>query len=612
MQPYRKERIKDRMVKTAAKLWEVPEHEIDANFDPLVLLLMEACAAELEKIGYDINASQSRLLDKLAELMVPEAAIGPKPSTCVIQATPIESHSVVNTMTRFYCTQKITKPNQRNSYNTDIFFTPIGSFPLLKASLSYVMIGQKLFEVKDNIKTLLQGSDSSNATQDIWLAITPDKATNSLKGLNIFFDMRNHSEGSNVYKSLEGAICFANGQPVAIEQGYFNAAQFELSPDNMLISGSDYSGKVNRQTAGVYQKHFLHIAADVKTEEVLSNSVPEDWRNSLPEKIVQKLASTAMIYLNIKLPRPFYQDTLEGIQCCINAFPAINRKLNSTSYRTDNWINIIPLQIEGSFFDIQNIAGTNGKPYRFRISAEAQALEEDEATVRSSGMGKTNSREVKEIIYSLTEAIRDESAYFSEVSNEFILTRLREISQILTRLEDQLAIAKGTHSPHHYVLLRPKNAGDQVTIDYWTTNANDGNQVRSGTVLNAFNHTLVAARNAFTVTSAQGGKEGVTETEKKLLLRQQLASQGKLVSAEDIKLRCAYLFGENLTQVEVMKGVKIGATANEGFQRTIDVVLKFKNDLSEHTWEGINYQTKELEYILNTEATPVFPFRVIV
>lgn len=300
MQPYRKERIKDRMVKTTAKMWDVPEHEIDANFDPLVLLLIDACAAELEKIGYDINASQARLLDKLAELVIPEAAIGPKPSSCIMQATPIEPQVVVDAMTRFYCTQRITRLNQRNSSNVDVFFTPIGSFPLVKASLCYMMIGQKVFEVKDNIKTLIHGDDNPNTIQDIWLAIAPDKATNTLKGMNIYFDMRSHSEGSNFYKSLEGASCFLMGNPLAIQQGYYNASQFQLSPEAMLVSGSDFTGKVNRQTAGIYEKHFLHLAADTKTETLLSNTLPVEWQDNLPEKLAQKLAATPMVYLRIK------------------------------------------------------------------------------------------------------------------------------------------------------------------------------------------------------------------------------------------------------------------------------------------------------------------------
>jgi hypothetical protein len=32
----RKDRIKDQMLKTAARLWSIPENEIETTFDPLI------------------------------------------------------------------------------------------------------------------------------------------------------------------------------------------------------------------------------------------------------------------------------------------------------------------------------------------------------------------------------------------------------------------------------------------------------------------------------------------------------------------------------------------------------------------------------------------------
>ena len=51
MAAIKKEKIKDQMVNTAARIWGIDESEIDQNLDPLAMLLIEACAAELEKIG---------------------------------------------------------------------------------------------------------------------------------------------------------------------------------------------------------------------------------------------------------------------------------------------------------------------------------------------------------------------------------------------------------------------------------------------------------------------------------------------------------------------------------------------------------------------------------
>src|SRR5215217_9471507 len=127
----RKERIKDQMVRTAARLWGVQENEIDTSFDPLIMLMIDACAAELEKIGYDIGASHSRLLDKLASLILPEAMVGPKPASCIVHADPVEPTAAIDAQTRFFSTQRLR--TLTGYQNVDVFFTPAGKFVLHKA-----------------------------------------------------------------------------------------------------------------------------------------------------------------------------------------------------------------------------------------------------------------------------------------------------------------------------------------------------------------------------------------------------------------------------------------------------------------------------------------------
>ena len=53
----KKERIKDRMLKTAARLWGYPDVEVETSFDPIVQLMLEACASELEKISSEVDVS---------------------------------------------------------------------------------------------------------------------------------------------------------------------------------------------------------------------------------------------------------------------------------------------------------------------------------------------------------------------------------------------------------------------------------------------------------------------------------------------------------------------------------------------------------------------------
>jgi len=54
---YTKTEIKNRMIKKAAELWGVSPYDIESSFDPVVSLLMGACASELAKISNELTGS---------------------------------------------------------------------------------------------------------------------------------------------------------------------------------------------------------------------------------------------------------------------------------------------------------------------------------------------------------------------------------------------------------------------------------------------------------------------------------------------------------------------------------------------------------------------------
>ena len=609
----RKDRIKDQMLKTAARLWSIPENEIETTFDPLILLMMEACAAELEKIGYDINASHERLLDKLANLILPEAMLGAMPASCIMHAMPTESTTNIDSLTRFYTTLRASGNSAGGAgQSQDIFFSPIGDFILHKASLVYTLIGGKLFRISEQGgKELISGAGAAmDLTEDIWLAIAPDKDLKSLKGLGIFFDLRGHSEADTFYKSLDTARGWIGPEDAQLHAGYHNAAQFDLGLNDLLESGDDYTRKIAREVAGIWSRRFLCVGNDTPLSSLLSPSIPDAWRTKVGNEAIKQLEAQPLIYLRIQPGRIFHQEVLETASISINAFPAVNRRFHTLNYRSDAWINIIPIKVDSNFLALHSITGTGGK-YRFRISSGTQEMEEGEALIRSTGIGKTDSREVREIIASLMEAIRDESAFFSELNNEFIQGRLREISQIVARLEDQVAEARDTQSSYQYVLLRPFKAGEQLTINYWTTNGQDAHAAKAGAALIPFNHSLVSAKECYTLTNLLGGGTGPSPVQKRNMLKQQLHSRGKIVSAEDVRLLCMQLFGERLKKVEVRKGVQVGTGAQEGFSRSIDVLLTLTTESTEYGQAEVEYLRSELENTLKQSASPVYPFRVL-
>jgi hypothetical protein len=613
MVTHNKEKIKDGMVKTAARLWGVQDNEVESSFDPLVLLMIEACAAELEKIGYEINASHTRLIDRLAGLLLPEATMGTKPAYCVVQTQPVEPKLTIDSSRFFYTSQSLVKDiSSKNQGNTDVVFSPAGSFNVLKTELLFQFSGNNLFKINEKGKRELLHSSTSGAASanQFWLALSADAELTDLTGLHLFFDVQSNSEKKAFYHSLENAKGWLNVSPVVLQKGYFNNDQFELDPGEMIASGADYSKNINRQVAFVFQDRFISIK-QMEPLALAQSTFPEAWE-SLPLPVQQQVKAAKCIFLKIELDRYFSQDVFDGVNCFINAFPVVNKKLSSFSYQTDDWVNIIPLPVEGLFFDLDKIQNEKGGQYKFRTSAQAADIVAGEALIRSTGIGKTSSREVREMTSALTEAVRDQSAYFGEVSNEFILSRLREIGQIFTRLEDNINSATDNQAVHSYVLLKPKQSGENVTVNYWTTNGTDAHQIKPGTVLMPFNHALVITKKTTIITNVTGGRNVVTDWEKKNILKQQLMSGGKIISAEDVKLLCIQLFGEKLKKVNVSKGVKTGTKKEEGFIRTIDVELTIHTKHKATDNDEIESLRRELEYLLSSNASMVYPFNVII
>ncbi len=86
------ENIRSRMIKNAARIWGVDGDDIESTFDPIVTMLIEACAFELNKVNSEILNSQSRILERLAQVLSPDTFTGaPLPSGASLQTCSVLS-----------------------------------------------------------------------------------------------------------------------------------------------------------------------------------------------------------------------------------------------------------------------------------------------------------------------------------------------------------------------------------------------------------------------------------------------------------------------------------------------------------------------------------------
>jgi hypothetical protein len=606
MAAIKKERIKDQMVKTAARLWEIPENEIEANFDPLVLLLIEACAAELERIGFKIRESHQRLVDRLAELLVPDSATGAYPSSCIVQAQSVESQAMVTPALGFNVQANMQGQDYASDTTRNIELTPVGEFPIHNIQLKYYGAGNKFYRyIENGGREYLAGKDSEKPSGNLWLLLSPGKNFESIKDLQLYFHLRNISEDQQFFFGLSQASCKINGQPVDVKQGYSTQYQFDLQPADMLSKGHHYHQKIKRNIASNYANRFLHVVENIDTS---NRSLPPSlsW---LPADVLKMIGGEALIFVEIQLPRNFSQDLLDALSIHVNAFPVANLSRHQVQYRSGEWINIIPLPVQGSFLDLVNVSSSTGHPYHFRYAAGKRQPNEGEAILRNTSIGNTSSYEIRSMAATLMDAIRDQYAFFSEVSNQSILNQLKEITILLNRLEDRIQESKDLVENKCYLLIRPIETGELISVDYYTTQGTRIQGVKLYSKVEPKRSATIAPGTSFIISPLLGGRDSPSASEKQLILKQQLLSRGRVVTAEDIRLICQQLFGANVSDVQIARTTKIEPGTQSGFAMYVTVTITLSSD-NKLMFEELNYLSRQLEYQLAEGAIPGLPFEI--
>ena len=101
-----KDQIKDRILKRAAKKWGYNDVELENVFDPIVNLLFDVCAKELEKISNEIFSSRRRMTERLVDILMPTSATKATPARGILRAYPVENESVLHDQHQFFLQKK--------------------------------------------------------------------------------------------------------------------------------------------------------------------------------------------------------------------------------------------------------------------------------------------------------------------------------------------------------------------------------------------------------------------------------------------------------------------------------------------------------------------------
>lgn len=609
------------MLKNASRAWGYTETEAENNFDPLVSMLLTACSAELEKISGEIQASRARVLERLVQLLSPDALTGALPAHAIGCATPIDNNFELAEEMQFYTTRKLAANKENEDPVTkDVFFSPTSCFRLNKGTIRFMAVGDTMYRISDHInKEIIARAESGKELPacSLWLAL--DEPGESLQNSLFYFDFRNEVDKPLFYQQLPKATWYWNDQAMTHAPGYghLSISGEQLDLEAVLNRDDDVSTKVKKHVNAFYKSCFITLEdefdlAASKDNEMLASEIADVFST----RNLKSLQKHQLRWICIDFPQTIGNKLLQDVVCVINCFPVINRKLEELTFRLQEIINIIPLQTEDVFLDLVEVSNDEGKLLNVRTFQHTGNEESFSLMLRNGGVGRFDERDAGSIVSYLLQLLRDESAAFSTLGTDFMSNEMKQLQQIINKLEQRLFSRqlRREHTPYLVIRNNTSNQRQNMFIRFWSTGGVEANNLKAGTLLRLYKGTGVQYGQITLVSTTVGGRDKLGTAESVFAYKSALLSRDRLITSEDIKAFCNYQLGERVKGIDVQKGIMIHPDQRQGFMKTVDVVIDINRKAYDEMIEKgeVDFWTENLRLLLEEKSVSLLPYRVFI
>jgi hypothetical protein len=609
-----KDQIKDRLLKRAAKQWGYTDIELENVFDPIVNLLFDVCAKELEKISNEIFSSRRRMTERLVDILTPTTSAKATPARAILKAYPIENEATLNNYHQFYIQKKETNPyNPTESVIKNYFFGPTLPVKLTRNKLSYVVLPTGVMEIaKEQFKETVNADNFINQTPHgtIWLGVK-HQGDGIIKDLMFYFYLKNINSRNTFFHFLPKARWYFNDYQLETVQGYNNDKSYSEDASDLFREDFYHIEKTQEQVNDFYSRNFITIKNIINLTDA-DYTMPQELRGILVPEDFKRMADEKLLWLRIEFPNVIGRDILSEIYCANNCFPVINKKLNEIQGSIKSLLNIYPLSLNEDFFlELFSVADDKNKEFDIVKNSDAQK-DDDFAYLRFGGIARFDERNATEEINYLIDLIRDEAAAFSRLGNDFTDTNLKEINQVISRFRNKLSQTGMQNINNPYLVLNTKNNTDKgnLFVKYWTTNGEKANNINTFSRMVLHKGSDFEKDNIVLLSTTQGGKDELSNSDKIYAFRENLVSNQRVVTRQDIIILCKNHFGDAITTVEVKNGIQTSLDDNVGYTPTIDIYLK-KKDPAYYNEEEWYFLSEDLKLMIEKRAINIVPFRII-
>lgn len=601
------ERIKDRILRRAARMWGYNELEAETSFDPIVGLLLSACAAELEKLGFELESSRSRIIERVLEVMFPEEVSGVIPARALLQVNPLENNAKVSLYNSFK-----TAIRKHNIYNPtentvkEIYFSPSIEAKLTAAKVKYFAYNETLHHIESFFFDDVIGKAEKHLTSgELWLGIhAPNKE--NLEDLMFFIDINNTYQKELFFYYLKQVKVYFGDKEYTLQEGY-NVEDDGLNLENIITKNYSDLEQVYNEINQYYKSHFFTLKGKIEFTDK-----PQEEKLFTQYFPNHKIDNDNIVWLKFQFSEAIVPDILQNVRFALNCIPVLNIKNNSISRRIKGRLNIIPIDEEDHFLDLDYVSDERGKRLDIKnYEAESEGMT---ALLRKGGVSRFDRRNASELLQYLLELIKDETAAFAGMGGNSATEVLKQINQNVASLH-QIAKEKNfTQTNNPYLIISSGNPDIDIqnTISYWSTTAEEANSLKPATILTLHNNGDGVLNNtAVMIQPSVGGRKKLSSQDKILEYRNALLTRGRIVTVADIKAFGMNHFKSLVLGIEVQKGTKKEVSLKGGFSRTIDIsLIKNKEQMDNINPSEWEYLCESFLLKLKNASANIYPYRL--
>ncbi|WP_291945473.1 hypothetical protein [Chitinophaga sp.] len=541
--------IKERLIQLACRTWKISDHEKDALLDPVVKLLLEGLADELERIHSESHAHQTAMVHQLASILIPTINTCAHPADVLLHALPKEE--IIITPEQEFMTHlsnhALVKPS----------FIPTGHFKLTPGHVTHIVCPQVVLQMNDIQPTILiKDIIWHNTPSQVYVRLAyPSGAMPDLYGLSLCFLVNNTAMEDILFHVLPLARIYANEEPIKTTIGFHEASNTP-KPDAIW---SFWQQK--------YKKHYLTINSHYTFQEADMN-IPAPLRYYQQQNGLKTFLPG--IWLKIELPG-LPMEALPDIVCQCNCFPVVNLRAISTSLAVTHDFQVFPLTGKHSFFKLHSCTDQHQRAYRQEATKTVSDLQPGEYTCDYPAHKRWQDEDLQQKISLLLYRLREEHRLLQPTRNSLLIQHLQNLQQLTHEIEQ--SIDQEEKSTWPILSIKPLPDADFLYIKYFSTDGDLANNIPPGAAFQTTENDLFMKGSIKSLLPSAGGKQPLSSTDITHHFRQQFYSGDKIVTPADIRLCCLAIMGEHLQDCHIKIGSILSANIQEGFRRVLQITL---------------------------------------